>query len=58
MSCSNDSDDSEGEGGEFDDELSEIPTVRVRIPMILYADLTRQDAVLRGEGLSQRIHKH
>ena len=46
MSCSNDSDDSTCEGDEFDkdefdNELSEIPIVRVRISMILYADLIR-----------------
>ena len=31
---------------------------RVRIPLILYANLIRQNAVLRGERLSQRIHKY
>ena len=60
MSCSDDSDDSECEGdkfNEFFDGLSEIPIVRVRIPMILYADLTRQNAVLREEGLFQQIQQ-
>ena len=44
MSCSNNSDNrecEEDEEDEFDNELSEIPAVRVRIPMILYANLTR-----------------
>ena len=46
MSCSNNNDDSTCEEDKFNkdkfnNELSEIPTVRTRIPIILYANLIR-----------------
>ena len=61
MSYSNDSDDSEcekDEGAEFNNEFSEIPTVRFRPDKNSANFVCGSHQTKCGERLSQRIHKY